>query len=52
MGSMGKRESAAGGLAVLAAAGVLCWKRLKAVDRRLRQKTEGKENRRKEPPEK
>lgn len=32
-----KRSSAAGGLAILAAAGVLCWKGLKAVDRRLRQ---------------
>lgn len=39
MGTMRKRDSAAGGLAILAAAAVcLCWKGLKAADRRLRQK--------------
>ena len=48
MGAMRKRDSAAGGLAILAAAGVLCWKGLKAADRRLRQKGE----RRKTPPQK
>lgn len=52
MASMRKRDSAAGGLALLAAAGCLCWKGLKAVDRRLRQKTEQTGNRRKTPPEK
>lgn len=38
MGTMRKRDSAAGGLAILAAAVCLCWKGLKAADRRLRQK--------------
>lgn len=42
MANTGKRGSAAGGLALLAAAGCLCWKGLKTVDRRLRQKTEQK----------
>lgn len=52
MSTIRKRDSAAGGLAILAAAGVLCWKGLKAVDRRLRQKTGQTEDRRKTPPEK
>ena len=52
MGSMRKRDSAAGGLAILAAAGVLCWKGLKAVDRRLRQSGEQKVKERQIPPEK
>lgn len=44
----GKRGSAAGGVAILAAAACLCWEGLKAVDRRLRQKEQGRQA----PPEK
>ena len=40
MGTIKKRDSAAGGLAILAAAAYACWKGLKRVDRRLRQKRE------------
>ncbi len=44
-----RRSSAAGGLALLAAAACLCWKGLKAVDRRLekqRKKPSGQEKKR------
>lgn len=40
MGSMRKRDSAVGGLAILAAAACLCWRGLKTVDRRLRRSNE------------
>ena len=42
MGTIKKRDSAAGGLAILAAAAYVCWKGLKRVDRRLWQKGEEK----------
>lgn len=42
MGTIKKRDSAAGGLAILAAAAYVCWKGLKRVDRRLREKGEEK----------
>ena len=51
MGVRDKRNSAAGGLVILAAAGCLCWKGLKAVDRRLRQKSGKKTEKRQAPPE-
>ena len=52
MGTMGKRDSAAGGLAILAAAGVLCWKGLKMVDRRLRHRQRQNVSGRQDRPEK
>ena len=49
MSDLRRRRSAAGGLTLLAAAGYICWKGLKAVDRRLEQrrnKTSGQEKQR------
>ena len=45
MATIKKRDSAAGGLAILAAAAYVCWKELRRVDRRLRRKRKMKEKR-------
>ena len=41
-GHQQKKDSFAGGLALLAAVGCLCWKGLKRVDARLREQAETK----------
>lgn len=46
MGAVRKRDSAAGGLAILAVAACLCWKGMRKVDRRLREKKRRETSRR------